>query len=150
MKWSQGSQEQQIPKCCTHFSSITFVNVLLAKASHKAKASFKRWRNKPHFLMIGVESYIAVRWAGRNEKRVWPCLQSTTLHYSRDTLILQNTNPKHFTSVRLSDVHNKPGRQVFFFFLFTYLAVLDLSCCMQGLCCFPWNLSFQCPIFLGA
>lgn len=148
MKWSPGSQGQQIPKCCTHFSSITFVNVLLAKASHKAKNSFKRWRNKPHFLMNGVQSYIAVRCAGRNEKPVWACLRSTTLHYSRDTLILQNTNPTRFTSVRLSDVHNNPMRQVLFFL--TYLAALDLSCCRQGLCCFPWDLSFQCTIFLGA
>ena len=130
MKWSPGSQEQQIPKCCTHFSSITFVNVLLAKASHKAKASFKRWSNKPHFLMIGVESYMAVRWAGRNEKHMWPCLQSTTLHYSRDTLILQNTNPKHFTSVRLSDVHNNPMRQVLFFFnLLIWLCWILVAAC---------------------
>ena len=70
--------------------------------------------------MIGVESYMAVRWAGRNEKHMWPCLQSTTLHYSRDTLILQNTNPKHLTSVRLSDVHNNPMRQVLFFLIYLF------------------------------
>lgn len=45
-----------------------------AKASHKAKTSFKRWRNKPHFLMSGVQSYLAVRCAGRNEKHMWPWL----------------------------------------------------------------------------